>query len=70
MYEVQSGRYLETLGWVSANIPADIKKPLEFTRHYLDPSEEGLQVCVHIPKLGLATPSLMRRPPVVSLWHE
>ncbi|KIO26730.1 hypothetical protein M407DRAFT_7693 [Tulasnella calospora MUT 4182] len=35
---IESGRYLETIGWVSAALTES--KPLEFVRRYLDPSKD------------------------------
>ncbi|KAG8986547.1 hypothetical protein FRB90_003926, partial [Tulasnella sp. 427] len=36
---LESGRYLETVGWVSATL-TEPSKPLKFVRRYLDPSRE------------------------------
>ncbi|KAG9039966.1 hypothetical protein FRB95_004438 [Tulasnella sp. JGI-2019a] len=37
---IESGRYLETVGWVSANFPKPNTGPLEFNRRWLDANPE------------------------------
>ncbi|KAG8951307.1 hypothetical protein FRC04_006547 [Tulasnella sp. 424] len=39
---IESGRYLETVGWVSAAL-TEPSKPLKFVRRYLDPSKDTFQ---------------------------
>lgn len=46
---LESGRYMETVGWMSADLDhKNSKKNITFSRRYLDPNRVTYEVCKHL----------------------
>lgn len=46
---LESGRYMETVGWLSANLDhKGSKKNITFSRRYLDPNRVTYEVCLFV----------------------
>lgn len=45
---LQSGRYMETLGWMSANLNENDSDNITFSRRYLDPNRVTYQVTLPV----------------------